>query len=199
MGLDVVVITVLAGLAIRGYRQGFLKGSGALLTPVVALWFCLRYAHKLSSQLVGATGNAATSLALAILIILIVSFVGILIVRSLVRRLFERLRMLELDELLGGALGLFQATTILWVLIAFAFIAYPAGRQLICQAPIASQILLFGKNVPFLKRKMVQANRYVGGITNPRGQPQLPTLPKGASAPANPQALDGLDLGDDWR
>jgi len=57
--------------------------------------------------------------------------------------------MWELDGFLGGALGLFQATTILWVLIAFAFTTYPAGRQLIRQASIALQILRFGGDAPF--------------------------------------------------
>jgi hypothetical protein len=199
MGLDVIVIAVIMGLTIRGYCRGFLKGSGALMTPVVALWLCLRYAHKLSFWFKGATGNASASLALAILVILIVSFIGVQVLRKQVSRLFDRLRMWDVDGLLGGALGLFQATVVIWILIAFVFIAYPEGRPAIERAPISAQILLFGEDVPYLRRKMGQADRCVKEIAKPLDRLRSPTLPAGVSAPADPKAIDGLDLGNDWR
>ncbi len=199
MGLDVIVIAVLVGLTIRGYYQGFLKGTGALLTPVVALWLCLRYAHKLSFWFSGATGNASASLVLAILVILIVSFIGIRIIRNLLSRLFDRLWMWNMDGFLGGAFGLFQATVVLWIFIAFAFIAFPEGRQVIRGAPLSTQILLFGEDMPFLRQKLGQADRYVKEIAKPLDRLRSPTLPAGVSAPTNLKALDGLDLGNDWR
>jgi uncharacterized membrane protein required for colicin V production len=195
MGLDVIVITVLVGLTIHGYYQGFLKGAGAFLTPVVALWLCLRYSHRMSFWFSRATGDRAVSLVLAVIVIMVASYVGIRIIRSLASRLFDRLRMWGMDQLLGGALGLFKATMILWVLIAFAFIAYPKGREVIRSSPLSAQILLFGDDVPFLRLKLNQANNYVKGIAKAAERYQLPQSPDGAGDPASAKAIEGLDLG----
>jgi uncharacterized membrane protein required for colicin V production len=185
------------GLTIRGYYQGFLKGSSALLTPAVALWLCLRYAHKLSLRFAAATGSASASLVLVILVILVVSFIGIRIIRNLVRRLFDRLRMRDLDKFLGGALGLFQATAIVWVVIAFAFIVYPKGRPAIQRSWISSEILSLGDDVPFLRQKLSQADRYVKSTGNPLDQFRPAAPPESVNALANPKALDDIDFGDD--
>ena len=195
MGLDVVVVLVLLGLTLHGYRQGFLKGAGSLLTPIVALWLTFRYSGRLSNCFRGATGDHSSSLVLAIVAILALSYLGIRLLRNIVSRLLDRFHMWDMDQFMGGALGLVKATMIVWIVIAFVFIAYPDGRKAISHSPLSAQILLFGEDAPVLRQKLNQADRYVRGITNPLQRYQLREMPSSINNPAYLEAVKGIDLG----
>jgi chromate transport protein ChrA len=194
MGLDVIVVVVLFGLTIHGYRQGFLKGAGSLLTPIVALWLSLRYSGRLSYCFSAATGDHTSALVLAIIAILVVSYLGIRLMRNIFSRLLDRFRIWDMDQFMGGALGLVKATMIIWIVIAFAYIAYPEGRRAISRAPLSAQILMFGEDVPALRQKLNQANRYVKGITNPLQRYQMPELTGDPNNRANAEVMKGLNL-----
>ena len=195
MGLDVVVVLVLLGLTLHGYRQGFLKGAGSLLTPIVALWLTFRYSGRLSACFSGATGDHSSALVLAIVAILILSYMGIRLLRNIVSRVLDRFHIWDMDQFMGGALGLVKATVIIWIVIAFVFIAYPGGRKVISQSPLSAQILLFGEDAPVLRQKLNQANRYVQSIASPLQRYQLPELPSSINNRANLEAVKELDLG----
>jgi uncharacterized membrane protein required for colicin V production len=178
MGLDIVILIVLAGLTYRGFSQGFLKGAASVLTPIIGLMLAMRYSKGLASWFpVGSGSGNGLQIAFAVLAILVVTYLLVRLVRYLVEKLFDRLRAWNWDRYLGGALGLVKASALCWVILAFVFIAYPAGRKTIVKAPIATQILLLGQSIPSLKQKMDKANTYITALSNPLKRYDLPTRP----------------------
>lgn len=199
MGLDLVVIILLAGCALHGFGQGFVRGVSSFLTPVISIWLSLRHARTIASWFSPQSALPTVSLVLAILVILIVTFLGMRLLQCLVSRVFDALRIWELDRFLGCTFGLVRATALLWVVLAFVFIAYPDGRREIYRSPVAMQILVLGEGVPFLHQKMNEANVYVTALANPLKRYELPTLPSESDSTAviNLRAIQGLRLLED--
>jgi len=195
MGLDIIVVLVLIGLTIHGYHQGFLKATGSLLTPLVGVWLAARYTRTLAGWLSSRASDNTLCLVFAVLIIFVLTYVAVKLLRYVFQRGFDYFRMWDLDRFLGGAFGLVKATVLLWIVIAFAFIAYPQGRKTISHSPVSTQILLFGEGVPFLHQKLTQAGGYIKGMSNPLERYQLPNLPNDASGTELEKALKGFGAG----
>jgi len=195
MGLDLLVIVVTAVFAIHGYRQGFLKGASWVLTPVIGVWLILRNSRTVAGWL-GPSSPNTIRLVIAVVIILAVTYVAVRILGWLLAKLFDRVQVLDLDQFLGGALGLLRATAILWVILTVGFVVYPSGRKAISHSPLCTQILSLGNGLPFVQRKADEAHRYVAAFTDPLKRWQLPTQQgmDTGTLRSNLRVIEGLDL-----
>jgi uncharacterized membrane protein required for colicin V production len=168
-----------------------------MLTPIVSLWLIMRNSRTVASWFSPKAGSDTLSLVIAVLAIFVATYLAMKFFKYVFTKVFDYFRVWDMDRFLGGALGLFKATALLWIVIAFAFIAYPSGRKAISQSPIATQILLFGEGVPLLQQKFDRANRYVRALSNPLERYTLPSGPAGGSGNSleNLKALKEMDLG----
>jgi hypothetical protein len=194
MGLDIFVIVVVVVLTIHGFRQGFLRGAGSVLTPVVGVWLCLRNSRLVASWF--SPGSSKTvSTVIAVLVILAVTYVLVRILSNLLGRLFERVSSVDLDRFLGGTLGLVRAFAMLWVVLTIAFVTWPAGRKAIAGAPLASQIVSMGNRLPGLQREAGKAGKFISSLTAPLKDLKLPTPSSiDSTTIRNLRILDGMPL-----
>jgi hypothetical protein len=193
MGLDIVIVVVLIALTLFGFRQGFIKGAASMLTPIIGLWLSIHHARSVANWFSPGSTMPAIPIAFAVLAIFVATYLFVRLIRYLAEKLFNSVRLWDMDRFLGGAFGLVRATAVLWIVLAFVFIAYPDGRRAIYRSPIATQILLFGEGMPLLKQKMDKAHGYVTALANPLKRYQAPELPDSETI-SNLKALQGMNL-----
>lgn len=147
MVVDIGVVTAIAAFAVIGYSRGLLQGLESLVTPVAGIWFALRRCDDLAAHLVPAIGD----LLYARIIALVLIWLGLILVCQFARRLLVKLvdwsRCCDLEQYLGGLLGLARGMAFVWFVLAVTLTAFPPSVRLVERSRASVRLLALGERL----------------------------------------------------
>lgn len=141
MTVDVVILVTLVGFTVYGYASGLVRSLNALALPVLGVWLGFRHYPALAPIIDEMLHCYPASAGLSFLAILVLTWLGLAVVRRLLLKLVDWRRLEDVDSFLGGVFGLAKGLAIVGVLTACVVAVVPSGRQLVNRSPASSRIL----------------------------------------------------------
>jgi len=125
-GLD-IVFAVIIGLAIfRGLLRGMIQEISSLLALGVGLVLAGRYAHECTPYMQQMVGNPHVSAGLSYVGLFLASFIGVVLLGALVRKLMHAIFLGWADRMIGALLGLAKGVVLsCLILFALTFVLSP--------------------------------------------------------------------------
>ncbi len=147
MAIDIGILGIMVLSALYGYGQGFTRGLSSFICPVLGIWLALRKCDAFATILDPIIHNYTFSVVVSFLIIFFATWLGIRLVRNLLMKLVNWNRCLELNQFLGGFLGLAKATVFVWLILALSLTIVPQSVCVIEKSKASVRLLALGESI----------------------------------------------------
>ncbi|HDQ99576.1 MAG TPA: CvpA family protein [candidate division WOR-3 bacterium] len=145
--IDIAVVLTLVAFTVFGYSRGLLQGLGSLATPVLGVWLALRRAGELAAGLEPLVGDPTAARVAGFVLILLGALAVFQAGRRLLAKLVDWSRCCDLDQYLGGLLGLAKGASFAWLALALALTAYPPSVRLVERSRASVRLLALGERL----------------------------------------------------
>ncbi len=168
MVIDVVVVMLILGFAVYGYEQGFFRGLGSLVTPILGIIIAFRKCEIPAVLLSRYIHNDAVCRVAGFLAILLAVWVVMRICRKLLSRLVDWRSIPDLDRFIGGILGLAKGVALVWLVLAAGLIVLPQSVRVIEHSHASVRILSLAERIITPNQEQGEAT----AVHNIRGIPE---------------------------
>ncbi|MDR6226524.1 CvpA family protein [Desmospora profundinema] len=155
--MDVVIVLLLIGALLQGYRKGLIKEASALLGVIVALYLAWRFSSELSESLAGViplpeslSGGVwgllpleqAIYTLLAFVLIFVVVRILLSVVASVLTQLFRVPVLAQINGVGGAVLGLLKVLLVILVVVnLLATLPWESGQTAVQQSTLSQSLL----------------------------------------------------------
>ena len=147
MVVDIIVVGLILGLALSGYRSGFFGGLDPVVTLMLGVTLALRKCTLVASWLTPLLHNDAAARVAGFLLILASVWLAMRLCRSLLAKLVDWRGLQDLDHYFGAVLGLAKGTALVWLVLSASLIVYPASVRFIEHSRASMRVLGVGERI----------------------------------------------------
>ncbi len=147
MVMDIGLVGIIILFALHGFGQGFMRGLTSLVAPLLGIWLALRHCDALAALIDPLIHNQTVSVVASFLLILAGIWLAIRLARRLLAKLVDWSRCWELDQFLGGVLGLAKGTALIWLLLALSLTIFPQSVRVIEKSKASVRLLSIGEKL----------------------------------------------------
>ena len=147
MILDIAILLTIVLFAAAGYSKGLIKGLSSLISPVLGVWLALRKSSSLAALFDPFISNHTASLVISFVLIFLALWLALRLARNLLMKLVDWPRCGDLDQFLGGLLGLTKGIALVGVLLAVGLSVFPFSVRFIENSRASLRLLSLGERI----------------------------------------------------
>lgn len=118
--VDIIILAVMGISLVFGLFRGLLRELLSLVSWVLAFWIAYRYSSPVAQVVDTALQNPALSQAVSAILVFVIVLVALMVLTSLIAKVFKATGLAGLDRILGGLFGLGRAVVILFAALFLA-------------------------------------------------------------------------------
>tara|TARA_A100001037_G_scaffold58288_1_gene50418 strand:- start:554 stop:1111 length:558 start_codon:yes stop_codon:yes gene_type:complete len=118
--VDIVILAVMAISLVFGLFRGLLRELLSLVSWVLAFWIAYRYSANVAEIIDRALQNPTLSQAVSAVLVFVIVLVALMVLTSLIAKLFKATGLAGIDRILGGLFGLGRGVVILLAALILA-------------------------------------------------------------------------------
>ena len=118
--VDIVILAVMAISLVFGLFRGLLRELLSLVSWVLAFWIAYRYSANVAEIIDRALQNPTLSQAVSAVLVFVIALVALMVLTSLIAKVFKATGLAGIDRILGGLFGLGRGVVILLVALILA-------------------------------------------------------------------------------
>jgi uncharacterized membrane protein required for colicin V production len=147
MAIDLLIILFLIVLVVWGYSTGFMRSLGSILSAALGIWLVLRKSDALVPVVNSLLHNTPAARVMSFLFLLTLFWLVLRLARSLLTKLVDWCRLVDLDQYLGGLLGFCRGIALVWAVLAGCLTIAPSSVRLIERSNASQRILTLGERL----------------------------------------------------
>jgi membrane protein required for colicin V production len=136
-GLDIVFAFIISIALLRGLWRGMIREISSLLALGVGLVLAGRYAHDCTPYVLQIVGNQQVSAGLSYVGLFLASFVGVVLLGSLVRKFMHAVFLGWADQMVGALLGLAKGVVLCCLILFVLTFALSPRSSLVAESRLA--------------------------------------------------------------
>ena len=117
---DIVILAVMGVSLVFGLFRGLLRELLSLVSWIMAFWIAYRYSSSVAPIIDKALQNPTLSQAVSAVLVFVLVLVALMLLTSLLRKIFKATGLAGTDRILGGLFGFGRAVVILLVALVLA-------------------------------------------------------------------------------
>ena len=117
---DIVILAVMAISLVFGLFRGLLRELLSLVSWVLAFWIAYRYSANVAEIIDRALQNPTLSQAVSAVLVFVIVLVALMVLTSLIAKVFKATGLAGIDRILGGLFGLGRGVVILLAALLLA-------------------------------------------------------------------------------
>ena len=118
--VDIVILAVMAISLVFGLFRGLLRELLSLVSWVLAFWIAYRYSANVAEIIDRALQNPTLSQAVSAVLVFVIVLVALMVLTSLIAKVFKATGLAGIDRILGGLFGLGRGVVILLAALILA-------------------------------------------------------------------------------
>ena len=118
--VDIVILAVMAISLVFGLFRGLLRELLSLVSWVLAFWIAYRYSANVAEIIDRALQNPTLSQAVSAVLVFVIALVALMVLTSLIAKVFKATGLAGIDRILGGLFGLGRGVVILLAALILA-------------------------------------------------------------------------------
>ena len=118
--VDIVILAVMAISLVFGLFRGLLRELLSLVSWVLAFWVAYRYSANVAEIIDRALQNPTLSQAVSAVLVFVIVLVALMVLTSLIAKVFKATGLAGIDRILGGLFGLGRGVVILLAALILA-------------------------------------------------------------------------------
>ena len=118
--VDIVILAVMAISLVFGLFRGLLRELLSLVSWVLAFWIAYRYSANGAEIIDRALQNPTLSQAVSAVLVFVIVLVALMVLTSLIAKVFKATGLAGIDRILGGLFGLGRGVVILLAALILA-------------------------------------------------------------------------------
>ncbi len=118
--VDIVILAVMGISLVFGLFRGLLRELLSLVSWVFAFWIAYRYSANVAEIIDRALQNPTLSQAVSAVLVFVIVLVALMVLTSLIAKVFKATGLAGIDRILGGLFGLGRGVVILLVALILA-------------------------------------------------------------------------------
>ena len=118
--VDIVILAVMAISLVFGLFRGLLRELLSLVSWVLAFWIAYRYSANVAEIIDRALQNPTLSQAVSAVLVFVIVLVALMVLTSLIAKVFKATGLAGIDRILGGLFGLGRGVVILLAALLLA-------------------------------------------------------------------------------
>ena len=118
--VDIVILAVMAISLVFGLFRGLLRELLSLVSWVLAFWIAYRYSANVAEIIDRALQNPTLSQAVSAVLVFVIVLVALMVLTSLIAKVFKATGLAGIDRILGGLFGLGRGVVILLAVLILA-------------------------------------------------------------------------------
>ena len=111
---DIIILAVMGVSLVFGLFRGLLRELLSLVSWILAFWIAYRYTSSVAQIIDKALQNPTLSQAVSAVLVFVVVLVALMLLASLISKVFKATGLGGMDRILGGLFGLGRAVVILF-------------------------------------------------------------------------------------
>ncbi|HAF74234.1 MAG TPA: colicin V production CvpA, partial [Gammaproteobacteria bacterium] len=111
--VDIVILAVMGISLVFGLFRGLLRELLSLVSWVFAFWIAYRYSANVAEIIDRALQNPTLSQAVSAVLVFVIVLVALMVLTSLIAKVFKATGLAGIDRILGGLFGLGRGVVIL--------------------------------------------------------------------------------------
>ena len=125
---DIIILAVMGVSLVFGLFRGLLRELLSLVSWILAFWIAYRYSASVAQILDKALQNPTLSQAVSAVFVFVLVLVALMLLASLISKIFKAAGLAGMDRILGGLFGLGRAVVILFAALIVGGIPLLANR-----------------------------------------------------------------------
>ena len=118
--VDIVILAVMGISLVFGLFRGLLRELLSLVSWVLAFWIAYRYSANVAEIIDRALQNPTLSQAVSAVLVFVIALVALMVLTSLIAKVFKATGLAGIDRILGGLFGLGRGVVILLAALILA-------------------------------------------------------------------------------
>ena len=118
--VDIVILAVMGISLVFGLFRGLLRELLSLVSWVLAFWIAYRYSANVAEIIDRALQNPTLSQAVSAVLVFVIVLVALMVLTSLIAKVFKATGLAGIDRILGGLFGLGRGVVILLAALILA-------------------------------------------------------------------------------
>ena len=118
--VDIVILAVMGISLVFGLFRGLLRELLSLVSWVFAFWIAYRYSASVAEIIDRALQNPTLSQAVSAVLVFVIVLVALMVLTSLIAKVFKATGLAGIDRILGGLFGLGRGVVILLAALILA-------------------------------------------------------------------------------